>query len=86
MLDLLLLIVFVTFWIYITIYAIHSKLVRTRADKIIAGKQQANTTELNRYIARLTGKGAYPIGRSEQDRQRIEQLRNIRNDLTKKHN
>ncbi|MBA7605993.1 hypothetical protein ES703_13129 [subsurface metagenome] len=58
---------------------------RTWADQVIAGSRQANTTELNRYIDRLTATNTSLLGRSEQDRQRIEQLRNIRNRLVAKH-
>lgn len=58
---------------------------RTWADQVIAGSQQTNATELNRYITTILSMNNSVLGRSEQDRQRIKQLRNIRNDLITKH-
>ncbi|TKJ24674.1 MAG: hypothetical protein CEE41_05305 [Hadesarchaea archaeon B3_Hades] len=59
---------------------------RTWADQVIAGNWQANATELNKYITTILSMNNSVLGRSEQDRQRISQLRNIRNALILKHN
>ena len=85
MLVYLFLLVIVTFTVYVVALQISLDQTRSRADQVIAGSRQADATELNRYITRLTAKGTWPTGRDEQDQQRIEQLRNIRNNLIAKY-
>lgn len=63
---------------------IHRARARAWADQVIAGSRQADAIELNRYITRLTATNNSILGRGEQDRQRIDQLRNIRNALITK--
>ena len=58
---------------------------RAWADQVIAGNRQATVTEINKYITTILSMHNGLFGRSEQDQQRIDQLRNIRNELTTEH-
>ena len=85
MLGILLLLVILA--ICVAIVHIRQVQARTWADQVIAGSRQAPATEINKYITQLTTTVPYAwlFGQSEQDQQRIDQLRNIRNALIAKH-
>ena len=80
--------VLLLFLVFLAIFALACHIrrarARARADRIIAGKLQVNTIEINRCITILTSTNAWLINGAFRDQHRIEKLREIQNGLLRR--
>ncbi len=60
-------------------------LARTRADRIIAGKEPATEKQLNKCIDRILHTKSLLYGQTESDRMRAERLRDMRKEMVTPH-
>lgn len=76
---------FVLFVAFLAVFAlachIRKARIRAMADRIIAGKVQANAIEINRCIRILASTSAWLVNRAFRDQYRIERLRDIQKRL-----
>ena len=76
---LLLLVVFLA--IFPPVCHVRRSRARARADRIITGKEQANSIEINYCIKILTSTNAWLVKDAFQDQHRVEKLRDIQKRL-----